>query len=160
MLTINYGAQLSPNYGGYWKCLFVSHSNWPSWCFLLMRGHHIHKKGFPISLCTLRPRRKCKYITSQGGGQNFFVWLFCFVFFFELQNSKIPLDLFPLAYLWCKNAVRLNVHLEGLSWRSWAREFVMGTNDGFRNFSANCDLERSTSTDRHAGLSWGSQGSH
>lgn len=34
----------------------------------------------------------------------------------------------------------------------------MGTNDGFRNFSANCDLERSTSTDRHAGLSWGAKG--
>lgn len=27
------------------------------------------------------------------------------------------------------------------------REFVMGTNDGSRNFSANCDLKRSMSSD-------------
>lgn len=90
------------------------------------------------------------------GDRTLLFWLFCFLFW--ALEFKHLLDLFPLSYLWRKNAVRLNVHLEGFSWSSWVREFVMGTNDGFRNFSANCDLERSVSTDRRAGLSWRSPG--
>lgn len=33
----------------------------------------------------------------------------------------------------------------------------MGTKDGSRNFSANCDLERSMGTDKRAGLSSGAE---
>lgn len=80
-----------------------------------------------------------------------FVFVLCVLLSFKIKSNNNhhhhhqPLF---LPYLWCKNAVRLNVHLEGFSWSSWVREFVMGTNDGSRNFSANCDLKRSMSSDR------------
>ena len=81
-----------------------------------------------------------------------------FCFGFELQNSEHLLDL--LSYLWCKNAVRLNVHL-GLAWSSWVTECGKGTNDESRSFSAKCDLERGMSTQTNAlGSARGSQGSH
>lgn len=63
-----------------------------------------------------------------------------------------------LAHLWCAKALRLKAHLEGLSCSSWLREFVIGTNEGSRNFSANCDLERSAQT--HADTQHRPTGTH
>lgn len=127
-----------------------------------MRGYHIFKLKKITNQPVFSQAKKTMQIhLGLVGGCRFL--LFCiisFCFVFELQNSEHLLDLFPLSYLWCKNAVRLNVHL-GLAWSSWVRECGKGTNDGSRSFSANCDLERSMSTQTNVLASArGSQGSH
>lgn len=109
--------------------------------FLLWEGTAYIKKGFQSAFVHSGQEGNANTAHLRVGDRIFFVYFVLFSFL-SSRIQKYLLDLFPLAYLWCKNAVRFNVHLEGLSWRSWAREFVMGTNDGFRNFSANCDLER------------------
>lgn len=65
-------------------------SNWPYWCFPLMRGHSINRKGLLISLCAVRPRRQCRYTSGWGEWISVVLLLFRFVLVLSsrIQNTS------------------------------------------------------------------------